>query len=367
MLAFDGWLFRSLATLALLIALVSALSLAQSIFIPVFIALFLAILLHLPLNAMERAGVPRIFAALALSLIVALAVAMLAFFLSGPIQSLAENYPDMIRQLRYKLLVLQSSLRQAQEVGQELSAVSEQVGQALEDDVAEKVVVRDSNLLVSAASGFASGVTTVAITLTISGFILAMRRPFLIITTIPHGDMAGKLRAARVWKAVEAQVSHYLLVTTLINIALGVVVGLVLWQLGVPMPIFWGAVVAFLNYMPFVGPTIGVLLLLAVSIVQFDTIWQMLVPAAAYMAINLVEANFVTPNLVGRRTNIAPLAIILALMFWGWIWGFAGLFLSVPLLVVLKATSARIDSLATVNRMLTPRSRHGGRPAREPI
>lgn len=358
MLAFDSLLFRTLATLALIIAVVAALVLARAIFVPIFIALFLAIVLHLPLAAMQRAGVPRLLSALILTLSVAGAIGALIYFVSGPTERMIENYPDMVRQLRQKIFTLQLSLQEAQEVGKAISDVGEEVSKALEDENVEEVVVREPNFLVRAASNFASTITTIVITVTIAGFILATRRPFLMIATVPHGTMVGKLHAARVWKAVEAQVSHYLLVTTLINIGLGVVVGLVLWQLGVPMPVFWGAVVAFLNYMPFVGPTIGVGLLLAVSIVQFDNLWQMIVPAAAYMAINFVEANFVTPNLVGRQTNIAPLAIILSLLVWGWMWGFAGLFISVPVLVVLKATAEKTDSLAALHRMLSPRAKH---------
>ncbi|WP_306117525.1 MULTISPECIES: AI-2E family transporter [unclassified Roseitalea] len=361
MIGLDGWLFRGLAGLAVIIALVAGLMLAKAVFIPIFIALFLAIILHLPLAAMERAGVPRILAALTLTLTVAGLIALLAYFISGPVQTTIENYPSMVNQLQRKLAALRLSLREAQEIGEALSTVGEEVGEALDDgrdDNVEEVVVRQPGFLMNAATSFASGATTFLVTVTIAGFILAMRRPFMIIATIPHGTMRGKLRAARVWKAVESQVSHYLLVTTLINIALGIVVGLALWWLGVPMPVFWGAVVAFLNYMPFVGPAIGVLLLLAVSIVQFDTVLQMILPAATYMAINFVEANFVTPNLVGRRTNIAPLAIIVSLLVWGWMWGFAGLFLSVPILVVLKATAEKTESLAGIHRMLTPRARH---------
>jgi len=358
MIAFDSLLFRTLAALALIFAVVAALVLARAVFVPIFIALFLAIVLHLPLAAMQKAGVPRLLSALILTLTVASAIAALIYFLSGPTERMIENYPDMVRQLRHKIFTLQLSLEEAQEVGKAISDVGEEVSRALEDENVEEVVVREPNFLVRAASNFASSLTTIVITVTIAGFILAMRRPFLTIATIPHGTMGGKLHAARVWKAVEAQVSHYLLVTTLINIALGVIVGIILWQLGVPMPIFWGAVVAFLNYMPFVGPAIGVGLLLAVSIVQFDTLWQVLAPAAAYMVVNFVEANFVTPNLVGRRTNIAPLAIILSLLVWGWMWGFAGLFISVPMLVVLKATAEKTRSLAALHRMLSPRARH---------
>lgn len=359
MIAFDSLLFRSLATIALLIAIVAALSLAKAVFVPIFVALLLAILLHLPLAALERAGLPRLLAAIAMILVLAGISVLFALFVSAPARTLIEDYPQMLSQLRDKVFSLQLSLAEAQRVGEAIANVGDQVSGAFDDgDDIEQVIVREGNLWMQMASGLAGGLSSIVITLTIFGFILAMRRPFLTLATIPCGEPSSKLHAARVWKGVEADVSHYFFVTTLINVALGAAVGGVLWALDVPMPVFWGFVVGVLNYMPFVGPVIGSILLLAVSIVQFDTLFQMLLPAAAYLTINFIEANFVTPNLVGRRVNIAPLAIILSLLFWGWLWGFVGLLISIPILVVLNAVAERTNGLSALNRMLTPRARH---------
>jgi predicted PurR-regulated permease PerM len=125
------------------------------------------------------------------------------------------------------------------------------------------------------------------------------------------------------------------------------------------MPHVWGVGVALLNYILFVGPAIGTLLLLAASIIQFDTAFQILAPPAAYLTINFIEANAVTPHFLGRRLNVAPLAILLSLLFWGWLWGFAGLILAVPMLVVLKAVADKSRPLAPLRRILTPRRAPG--------
>ncbi|RNC91260.1 AI-2E family transporter [Oceaniradius stylonematis] len=365
MIGYDSYLFRSLATIALLIAIVAALSLAKAVFIPIFVALLLAILLHLPLAALQKAGLPRFAAAIVMIAILCGALVLFALFVSAPARTLIQDYPQMIGELRGKVFSLQTSLAEAQKVGEAIVDVGKEVGGALEGEATEveQVVVREGNLWMQIASNFAGGLGSIAVTLTIFGFIFAIRNPFLTLATIPASTMASKLDAARLWKGVESDVSHYFFVTTLINIGLGTVVGLVLWALDVPMPIFWGFVVGVLNYMPFVGPTIGAALLLAVSIVQFGTIFQMLMPAAAYLVINFIEANFVTPNMVGRRVNIAPLAIILSLLFWGWLWGFAGLLVSIPMLVVLNAVAERVEALSALNRMLTPRARRDGRIA----
>jgi predicted PurR-regulated permease PerM len=275
-----------------------------------------------------------------------------------PAQRLVSDYPTMLSELRGKMSSFQDSMSEAEEAGDALAEVTQDVADLVEDPNVTEVVVRDNSFFLRAASSFAESLSTIAITLTICAFILALRQPFLVLATLPYDKISEKLHAARVLRKIEADVSHYFLVTTLINTALGTVVGLALWALDVPMPVFWGAVVGFLNYMPFVGPTIGALALLSVSVIQHDSVAMMFLPAAVYLAINFVEANFITPALIGRKTNITPLAIIVALVFWGWLWGFVGLLISVPLLVVINAAAQKIDRLSLIKRMLTPRVRH---------
>jgi predicted PurR-regulated permease PerM len=235
----------------------------------------------------------------------------------------------------------------------------------VKDPEVQEVVVREPNFLTRAATSLADVVTGVVVTLTITAFVLVMRRPFLTLATMPFAEPAAKLKAARIWTGVEREVSHYFIVTSIINLALGTAVGLALWALGVPMAHVWGIAVALLNYILFVGPAIGTLALLAASIIQFDTAFQILAPPAAYLTINFIEANAVTPHFLGRRLNIAPLAILLALLFWGWLWGFAGLIVALPALIVLKAVADRSEPFEPVRRILTPRRPPG--TAMEPV
>lgn len=358
MFQFNSLIFRSLATFALIFALVAALRLAEAVFVPAFIAVFIAVLLHLPLKAMKKRGVPRPVGAVILTCTIVGLLVLFGSFVAEPAQKLARDYPVMLQELRGKLMSFQSTISDAEQVGEAIAEVSEDISEMVEDPAVQEVVVRDRTFLLRAASSFAESISTIVITLTICAFILAIRRPFLVFATIPYEKPSDKLHAARIWQEVEAHVSHYFFVTTLINIGLGTVVGLALWALGVPMPVFWGAVVGFLNYMPFVGPAIGATALLAVSIIQQDSVLMMLAPAAVYLTINFFEANFATPHLIGRKTNITPLAIILSLLFWGWLWGFVGLFVSVPMLVIINAAAQKIDRLGLLRRMLTPRARH---------
>ena len=117
---------------------------------------------------------------------------------------------------------------------------------------------------------------------------------------------------------------------------LGVLTAVVVWAIGMPTPLMWGGLVAVLNYVPYLGPIASALLLGLGGLMTFADPWTALAPAVAFAALHLVEANAVTPLLVGKRLTINPLLILIALSFWTWVWGTAGALLAVPLLIMGK-------------------------------
>jgi predicted PurR-regulated permease PerM len=121
-----------------------------------------------------------------------------------------------------------------------------------------------------------------------------------------------------------------------VNIGLGLVTALALHLIGMPSPLMWGGIVAVLNYIPYLGPTVGVLLLALGGLMTFPDPWSAFMPALAFLGINMIEAYFVTPMVVGKRLTISPLLILIALSFWAWVWGTTGALLAVPILIILK-------------------------------
>lgn len=358
---------RAFAVVALVVTVAAALFLARDVLVPVALALFIALILHLPMAAAERRGVPRALSAIALVGVLSVLVFVANLVAVKPAQELLSNYPVIELDLRRKLFELRKSLHVAERAGGALSDVAEDVAEMVRSDgdsKSEEVVVRERSLMARAAASFAQAMTTVVVALVVCVFVLATPRPFLTLATLPFRDFPAKRQAARIWHSVEREVAHYLLVISVINGALGVVVGAALWLVGMPVPTVWGVAAALLNYMPFVGPSIGAVAMLAVAIVSFDSMLYALVPPAVYVGINFVEANFVTPSFVGNRMKLPPLAIVLSLVFWGWLWGFIGLLISVPALVVLKVVADKVPSLGLARRLLTQRGgNHGDRRA----
>jgi predicted PurR-regulated permease PerM len=137
-----------------------------------------------------------------------------------------------------------------------------------------------------------------------------------------------------------------------INFSLGIAVALGLYMIGVPRVAMWGMLAALLNFVPYFGPIAGVILLSVVGLLNFDTLWQGLLPGAWYLMLHLLEANLVTPILLGRRLMLNPVAILISLMFWLWLWGLPGALLAVPILVSAKAICDGIPKVAHIGELI---------------
>jgi predicted PurR-regulated permease PerM len=155
-------------------------------------------------------------------------------------------------------------------------------------------------------------------------------------TIVSRGSFEGALTTARVIQQVVDATSIYIGTITLINVTLGALTALVLWQLGMDSPIMWGGIVAVLNYIPYLGPIGSALLLFLGGLMTFPDVWSALLPPLVFVGLHLVEANLITPMIVGKRLTISPLAILVSLSFWSWVWGTTGALLAVPLLIIMK-------------------------------
>lgn len=165
--------------------------------------------------------------------------------------------------------------------------------------------------------------------------------------------MGDKKRAVEISHEIQHKISHYLCSVALINLGVGVLMTGCLYWFGVPNAAMWGTLVAVLNFIPYFGPVAGILLLGAVGLLTFDTLWRGLLPCGAYLLCHLAEANLVTPVLLGRQFTLNPVVIFVFLIFWTWLWGVPGALLSLPILVSLKVICDRAPSLSSVSELLS--------------
>ena len=130
---------------------------------------------------------------------------------------------------------------------------------------------------------------------------------------------------------------------------MGTTVGL----LGLRNPIMWGAMVAVLNFVPYLGALTGIICMTLGAVLSFDRFSYALVFPAAYLILAILEGNFITPLVMGRSLTLNPVMVLLSLIFWGWMWGVAGVILAVPILAAFKIFCAHLKPLEPVAEFLS--------------
>ena len=155
-------------------------------------------------------------------------------------------------------------------------------------------------------------------------------------TITSRSSFGGAMATARVIQDVVDDTSAYLGTITFINLSLGLVISFALWMVGMPFPLMWGGIAALMNYVPYFGPIVAALLMALGGLMTFSDIWVALIPAAIMIGCHLLEANAITPLIVGHRLTINPVLILVSLSFWGWVWGTTGMLLAVPLLIIIQ-------------------------------
>ncbi len=152
---------------------------------------------------------------------------------------------------------------------------------------------------------------------------------------------------AHIFDEVEQFISRYLLSITFINIGLGLVMSLALWAAGIPAPFLWGMLAGVMNYITYIGPAIMMASLFGVGLVSFDTVNAALIPVGIYLVINGIEAQLVTPTVIGRAMLLNPFLVFFAITFWIWAWGPLGGFIAVPMLLICTTIVQNISAYVT--------------------
>jgi predicted PurR-regulated permease PerM len=236
-----------------------------------------------------------------------------------------------------------------------------QIRTALER-AAEIAAVPDGDTVVRVREdpGFAGAILDWTQGFLVTGAIIAVLLYFLLATDglvqrkfiriMP--TRKDKERAMDIAERIQSDVSHYLLTITVINILLGVAVGLAMWVLGMPSPLLWGILAALFNYIPYLGALAGVMLAGIVALVTFDSAIYALVVALVYYALTALEGNFIIPAILGRRLFLNPVVVFIGLIFWGWVWGIPGALLAVPMLSIIKIVADHIESMGPLSELL---------------
>jgi len=327
-----------LLTLGLFLALPFVLSIGSVVFLPLVAAVIVTIILSPLADKLAGWGIPNFLASLLALLVffVILALALTAVF--TPAISLYDQIPAMARQVGEHFSDLQMTFAWVGELNRQLAALS--------GDGTQQVVLAGPTMLEQLALATPTVLLELLLTFLLAFFMIEARVRLRRRLLLDRQQVGASLKAARAVREVQDRVAAYILTVGLINTGMGVIVALGAWALGMDAPIMWGGLAALLNFVPYVGPLLMLVLLGLFGLGSADSVFVGMIPAAAYFGLNAIEANVVTPSVLGARFTMNPVAILLALSYFGWIWGVAGALLSVPILLTLTAL---VDHLGRPN------------------
>jgi len=322
---------------------------AREVAMPLVLACLLNLVLTPVVLALARIRIPEPLGA-ALVVVAFLIVAGVGVStLTEPAAEWLRRLPHVIDQLSDRLDFVQTPAKQLKKAEEALTNLG---GGGPPDKATQVVVVQQTTLrelLLNETSRFVIGALT---TLVLLYFMLAMGDKFLrrLVAALP--DFRTKKQAVEIAHQLQSDMSHYLLTVSAINVAFGAIVAGAMLATGMPNPLLWGVMVALLNYIPFLGHTISTIIIAVVALLSFPGLGEALIPPGIFIVLAALEGNVVTPMILARRLTLNPVAVVAALLVWGWLWGIVGLLLAVPLLVVIKIACDKIEPLNPVGEFL---------------
>ncbi|HEY4303530.1 MAG TPA: AI-2E family transporter [Gemmatimonadaceae bacterium] len=327
---------------------------ARAFLVPIIFAVLLNFLLSPALRLLARIRIPPPLGAAFIVLILLGALSTGVYALAEPAQSLANSAPQTLAKANRKLRTL--FLARVQRATSQVERAAVTLDDPSTGRAPREVVVSATPTIGSRILGTTQVLVAAVLEIVILlYFLLAGGDLFLqkFIKVLPQtGD---KHKAIAIARETEAAVSAYLFTTLLVNVSEGAVVALALWGLGMPNPVLWAVLIAALEFIPYLGALTGVVVLGLAALTTFDNPAHALLVPGSFLAINLIQANLVTPMLLGHRLTLNPVAIFVGLTFFFWIWGVAGAFLAVPLVATLKIFCDNIRSLAAIGEFLGER------------
>ncbi|RYZ11185.1 MAG: AI-2E family transporter, partial [Alphaproteobacteria bacterium] len=335
-----------LAALAICIAL----NAGQTYLLPIAVALVFAVILAPLCSRIEWFLIPRALAAF-FTLIIAGGIAYLAFSLiAQPASRWMGDAPQLIQRAEKQLRKLQEPLKPITDISKEVQDLN--IVPSTPTPASRTVVVQQPGLAASVIASVQTAVVQTGFIFILCYFFLITRGEFRMKFIAFQPTLRERVRAARVFRDVEKRVAGYIVTFSMINVVVGVGTGLACWQLGLPEPLMWGGLAAMFNFIPFLGPAIMMGLLGLAGLATFDTLVEASFPVLAFMSISFLEANLITPTIVGRRMTLNPLAIILVVSFWIWIWGPIGGVIALPLLIMFKVICDHTPALRVVGALI---------------
>jgi predicted PurR-regulated permease PerM len=322
-----------------LVLLGAVLKIASSILLPLAIAVFLSFIVAPLVNLLDRMRVPRLLAIAIVVLIFFGAIFLIFLFLQASINSLIKEYP------KYAARFV--------EVSEEISVLlQERLGITVDfaEDIDWQLALRD--YLVALSGSFMRFLSAFVLIIIFLIFLLLEKPFFKTKLAAAFNEVVGA-RIGLVFEHINAQVTRYINLKFFISLATGLFIYITLRIIGMDFAFVWGVFGFLLNFIPSIGSIVVVVVTISMGFIQFyPEPGPILAVIISMVGVQLVIGNFLDPRLQGRRLNLSPFLILFSLIFWGWIWGPVGMFLAVPIMVIIQIICANIPELYPISVLM---------------
>lgn len=337
---------------------VAGLRLGRDLLIPMVLATLMALIFSGIVETLRRYRIPRGLSALVVLLLIGASLGGLLHLVWTPAHQWIESAPRVLRTIEHKTRPAQSIVRRIDALARRASALGaagDPPGADAPPALASSVSAMD---LVESTSGVVAAILMgAALTL----LLLAAGPPTLARMTAPVATDGRALQVLRVIDAIRVEVGRYYGTLVVINLLFGTATALLMWSLSMPNPMLWGALAAVLNFIPYLGCATTFVIVTVVAFVSFDAISRTLLVGASFLLLAAIEGHIIEPVFLGRRLDLNPIVVLVALWVGAWVWGIAGMVIALPFLVATKVAASRSQNGAAVVRFLSPPR---GRPPR---
>lgn len=345
-----------------LLALIAALYLARAFFVPLFFGILVSYALRPVVDWLERYRIPRAWGAACVLAVLVGGASWMTFSLSDDAAAMVEQLPDAARKLRQNLDVLRTgsstALHHVQEAANELQGVAADSG--LKSTGARVIITKASennawlrDFMLTQSALLVAFAAQAPVVLLLTYFLLASGTHFRRkLVQFVGPSLTRKKDTVRILEEVDAQIQRYLLVMLISNALVAIMTWLAFEMLGLEHPAVWGVAAGILHFIPYLG-TVAVALASGVAaLLQFESLPQALLVGSMFLLISGMVGMGLTMWLQGRFARVNTAVLFIALLFFGWLWGLAGLLLGAPLLAIAKVICDRVESLKPVGELL---------------
>ncbi|GAB4373522.1 MAG: AI-2E family transporter [Calditrichia bacterium] len=319
----------------------------RSIILPFALAVFITFILNPMIEFFEKHRIPSFLAIIFALVITFLVLNFFGVMAYTSVKSFASEFPQYEERLNRILSRVVQFLNIPQEVLDSENRT--------QDGINWLASVKDLSLHTIVLNTLGSIVNIISNSLLVLLFMLFIfiGRNQLVVKVKLAFEAQMANRIVEILQNINAQIQKYLIAKTMISLATGLLYAVVLSLFGVEFAIIWGILAFLLNFIPNIGSVIATILPLSIAFLQFEGISTLIWLALILSSIQFVIGNLIDPRVIGRSLNLSPLMVLFSLMFWGWLWGIIGMFLAVPLMVIIKIVFENIESLRFISVLMS--------------